>query len=134
MHFALGLPQKTWEPGWEPWEPVGAAIQKCVFRLRLAPLNGWEPIGSRWEPTHNHAFRLRLPFKRERAGLGAGGSRLFTCPKPLKVVSMWPQAKIKLVIIPPESDSLVTQLDICRAQNRQRDDVATHVPRIVPCR
>ena len=27
---------------------------------------------------------------------------------------MWPQAKIKLVIIPPESDSYVTQLDICR--------------------
>ena len=27
---------------------------------------------------------------------------------------MWPKAKIKLVIIPPESDSHVTQLDICR--------------------
>ena len=27
---------------------------------------------------------------------------------------MWPQAKIKLVIIPPESDSYATQLDICR--------------------
>ena len=25
---------------------------------------------------------------------------------------MWPQAKIKLVIIPPESDSYVTQVDI----------------------
>ena len=27
---------------------------------------------------------------------------------------MWPQAKIKLVFIPPESNSYVTQVDICR--------------------
>ena len=27
---------------------------------------------------------------------------------------MWPQAKIKLVIIPPESNTYVTQVDICR--------------------
>ena len=46
----------------------------------------------------------------------------------------WPRAEIKLVIIPPESDSLVTQLDFCRAQKWQRDEVATYVPHIAPCR
>ena len=75
---------------------------------------GW-PLDGHWAAVGEER-RLHIGFgkrnNKSHTPFALEGSCIFTsCNN-----SMWPQANFNLVTVPPESDSLVTQVDICGAK------------------